>query len=198
MRTALSKSQSAKMMKGLLPPSSKETFFKLLLAQDLMITWPISVLPVKPSLRTSGWSAMAWPHWLPVKLQKFSVTNIQVWWSLIFAATSRNQVIIYRIGYVKNDEESISQRIHNNNFRQFPSNKVDEVKMNVTLRLTITFTFTVYAVNITNFELLPYHKITYKHNTKKQKILVHHSLDWHCFISTTTILRYFAFINVTE
>ena len=65
--TALSKSQSPKIINGDLPPSSKDTFLRLLSAQDLIMTLPISVLPVKPSLRTSLWSAIAWPHWLPTK-----------------------------------------------------------------------------------------------------------------------------------
>lgn len=38
MRTALSRSQSLKIMKGDFPPSSRETFFRLLTAQDFMIT----------------------------------------------------------------------------------------------------------------------------------------------------------------
>lgn len=78
-------SQSAKMMRGDFPPSSRDTFFTLLTAQLqvgqdanavsgdvtlfefgqkkaalashlLMMCFPISVEPVKPSLRTSGWS----------------------------------------------------------------------------------------------------------------------------------------------
>mmetsp|Transcript_39544 Transcript_39544/g.99691 ORF Transcript_39544/g.99691 Transcript_39544/m.99691 type:complete len:322 (-) Transcript_39544:1907-2872(-) len=59
--TERSKSESAKMINGLLPPSSRDTFFTLP-AQDAMMCFPTSVEPVKPSLRTSGWSAMACPH----------------------------------------------------------------------------------------------------------------------------------------
>jgi hypothetical protein len=64
--TAFSRSQSPKMMSGLFPPSSRLTFFRLDLAQDSMMVCPIPVLPVKPSLRTFGWSAMAWPVTLPL------------------------------------------------------------------------------------------------------------------------------------
>ena len=59
-------SQSANMTSGDLPPSSSEAFFRLDSAHDFMMTLPISVEPVKPSLRTSGWSAIAWPHSPPV------------------------------------------------------------------------------------------------------------------------------------
>lgn len=81
MRTALSMSQSLKMRRGDFPPSSRETFFRLLTAQLwereskvlcscgvwpvtkesagfylFMICLPIGVEPVKPSLRMSGCS----------------------------------------------------------------------------------------------------------------------------------------------
>lgn len=91
MRTALSMSQSLKMMRGDFPPSSRETLFTLLTAQLytanrdtpstvmsyavytvtigyshlFMICFPISVEPVKPSLRTSGWSDRRWPTTVP-------------------------------------------------------------------------------------------------------------------------------------
>lgn len=93
MRTALSMSQSLKMMRGDFPPSSKETFFTLLTAQLwtgdkdarrvnitalllsrrlssthlFMMCFPISVEPVKPSLRTSGWSDRRWPTKAPTR-----------------------------------------------------------------------------------------------------------------------------------
>ena len=59
--TARSRSKSPKMIRGLLPPNSKEAFFKLETAQDFMMVLPTGVEPVNPSLRTSGWSAMACP-----------------------------------------------------------------------------------------------------------------------------------------
>lgn len=91
MRTALSMSQSPKIMRGDFPPSSRETLFTLLTAQLyianrhtqstvmlyvvytvtfryshlFMICFPISVEPVKPSLRTSGWSDRRWPTRAP-------------------------------------------------------------------------------------------------------------------------------------
>lgn len=98
MRTALSMSQSLKMMRGDFPPSSKETFFTLLTAQlwqksthamgaVMFLTFryqrlwdgsshlfimclPISVEPVKPSFRTSGWSDKRWPTRAPKRKQK--------------------------------------------------------------------------------------------------------------------------------
>lgn len=96
MRTALSMSQSAKMIRGDFPPSSRDTFFTLLTAQLrnqgekcsmkhgkarratlfqpgsfqaeshlFMMCFPISVEPVKPSLRTSGWSDRRCPTRAP-------------------------------------------------------------------------------------------------------------------------------------
>ena len=62
----LSRSKSSKMMRGLLPPSSSETFLRLESAADLMMVWPMGVEPVKPSFRTRGRSATAWPHSRPV------------------------------------------------------------------------------------------------------------------------------------
>ena len=59
--TARSRSQSSKMTRGDLPPSSSDTFFRLESAQERMMVWPTSVLPVKPSLRTRGWLAIALP-----------------------------------------------------------------------------------------------------------------------------------------
>ncbi|MNP20335.1 hypothetical protein D3C76_1129040 [compost metagenome] len=51
--TAASRSASSKTMKGALPPSSRETF--LMSLAHSTISWrPISVEPVKLSLRTSG------------------------------------------------------------------------------------------------------------------------------------------------
>jgi hypothetical protein len=58
------------MMSGDLPPSSREHFLMLDSAQDFMMTFPIGVLPVNPSLRTRGWSAMAWPQTLPNEITK--------------------------------------------------------------------------------------------------------------------------------
>lgn len=54
--TARSRSKSPKMISGLLPPSSREAFFKFDVAQDFMIVLPTGVEPVKPSFRTRGWS----------------------------------------------------------------------------------------------------------------------------------------------
>jgi len=54
------------MMSGDFPPSSRDTFFKLLCAQLVMIVFPTGVDPVKPNLRTSGWSAMPCPTTPPV------------------------------------------------------------------------------------------------------------------------------------
>lgn len=102
MRTALSMSQSAKMMRGDFPPSSRDTFFTLLTAQLqkegekrsmkmtkqwravlfqqtsfqveshlFMMCFPISVEPVKPSLRTSGWSDRRCPTRAP---------GGRIWW----------------------------------------------------------------------------------------------------------------------
>lgn len=94
MRTALSMSQSLKMMRGDFPPSSRETFFRLLSAQLwqeitqedrkklcdsylepmrrqlagsylFMICLPIGVEPVKPSLRMCGWSERRCPTMPP-------------------------------------------------------------------------------------------------------------------------------------
>lgn len=64
-RTALSMSQSEKMIKGDFPPSSSDVFFKLEFAQERITIFPVSVLPVKPSFRTTGCSASAWPITLP-------------------------------------------------------------------------------------------------------------------------------------
>jgi len=47
------------MMSGDLPPSSREHFLRLLLAQEAIICLPTGVDPVKPTLRTSGWSMIA-------------------------------------------------------------------------------------------------------------------------------------------
>lgn len=57
--TALSKSQSENITKGDLPPNSRDTFFRLESAHDLIMTFPISVLPVNPSFLTSGCVAIA-------------------------------------------------------------------------------------------------------------------------------------------
>lgn len=94
MRTALSMSQSLKIMRGDFPPSSRDTFFRLLTAQLqqggtkgmkfhltvtstdeqlaelvwsylFMICLPIGVEPVKPSLRMSGWSDKRCPTMPP-------------------------------------------------------------------------------------------------------------------------------------
>ena len=51
--TAASRSASSKTMNGALPPSSSETFF-MVAAHWAMSCLPISVEPVKVSLRTSG------------------------------------------------------------------------------------------------------------------------------------------------
>ena len=51
---AFSISQSAKKISGDFPPNSSEHFFRFESAQDLMIVWPISVEPVKPSFLTRG------------------------------------------------------------------------------------------------------------------------------------------------
>ena len=58
--TAFSISQSAKMMRGDLPPSSSEHFFRLDSAQDFMMLWPMGVEPVNPTFLTRGCSVMAW------------------------------------------------------------------------------------------------------------------------------------------
>ncbi len=57
---ATSRSASANTMLGDLPPSSSETRFKFP-ADDLMISCPTSVLPVKATLSTSSWRASASP-----------------------------------------------------------------------------------------------------------------------------------------
>ena len=54
--TALSRSQSEKMMSGDLPPSSRDTFLTLLRAALFMMVWPTPVDPVNPTFRTSMWS----------------------------------------------------------------------------------------------------------------------------------------------
>lgn len=94
MRTALSMSQSLNMMRGDFPPSSRETFFRLLTAQLeqtqnnnndrkgrgsphrrasgrylFMICLPMGVEPVKPSLRTSGCSDRRCPTIPPVHVE---------------------------------------------------------------------------------------------------------------------------------
>ena len=51
--TAASRSASSKTMNGALPPSSSETFFTCF-AHCAIRSFPTSVEPVKPSLRTSG------------------------------------------------------------------------------------------------------------------------------------------------
>lgn len=94
MRTALSMSQSLNMMRGDFPPSSRETFFRLLTAQLeqtqnnnnnrkgcgsphwqasghylFMICLPMGVEPVKPSLRMSGCSDRRCPTIPPVHVE---------------------------------------------------------------------------------------------------------------------------------
>ena len=54
-------------MNGDLPPSSKEVFFRLELAQARITILPVSVLPVKPNFRTTGCSARACPIILPIQ-----------------------------------------------------------------------------------------------------------------------------------
>ena len=53
---AASKSASAKTMLGLLPPSSRPTFFTLSAALRMMCL-PTSTEPVKATMSTSGWPA---------------------------------------------------------------------------------------------------------------------------------------------
>src|SRR6201995_3537833 len=55
---AVSRSASPKMILGDLPPSSRETFFKLPEAA-CTISFPTSVDPVKATLSTSQWAAQA-------------------------------------------------------------------------------------------------------------------------------------------
>jgi hypothetical protein len=69
-------SQSEKMMNGDLPPSSNEVFFKLESAQARMTILPVSVLPVKPSFRTTGCSAKACPIILP-ESEKYTYLTCQ-------------------------------------------------------------------------------------------------------------------------
>lgn len=59
--TALSKSASAKIMFGDLPPSSKVVLFKLLFAALALMSCPTSVEPVNAILSTWGWSTKAAP-----------------------------------------------------------------------------------------------------------------------------------------
>ena len=56
-RAKRSRSASAKTMFGLLPPSSRVTFFTLP-AASRMISWPVVVSPVKATLPTPGCAAM--------------------------------------------------------------------------------------------------------------------------------------------
>ena len=58
---AASMSASAKTMLGLLPPSSRLIFFRLLLPAACIISLPTSTLPVKAILSTSMWAARAAP-----------------------------------------------------------------------------------------------------------------------------------------
>jgi len=58
--SARSKSASRKMMLGDLPPSSRETFFRLL-AADRMISLPVSVPPVKATISTFALRASSAP-----------------------------------------------------------------------------------------------------------------------------------------
>lgn len=79
-RTALSRSQSEKMMNGDFPPNSRDVFFKLESAQARMTIFPVSVLPVKPNLRTTGCSAIHCPMTLPVNGQ----TCFENWTTALF------------------------------------------------------------------------------------------------------------------
>ena len=58
--TASSRSASSKTMNGALPPSSSETFFSPV-AHCAISSFPTSVEPVKPSLRTSGFDVISPP-----------------------------------------------------------------------------------------------------------------------------------------
>ena len=60
-------SQSAKMMRGDFPPSSREHFLRLDCAAAAMICLPTPVEPVKPILRMCGCDAIALPTEVPVK-----------------------------------------------------------------------------------------------------------------------------------
>src|SRR5579872_2989063 len=62
---ARSRSQSAKMMLALLPPSSRVSRL-IWREQPAMIDWPTSVDPVKTILRTAGWSTSRCPTTLPL------------------------------------------------------------------------------------------------------------------------------------
>ena len=62
---ARSRSQSAKMMLALLPPSSSVSRL-IWRAQPVMICWPTSVDPVNTILRTAGWSTSRCPTTLPL------------------------------------------------------------------------------------------------------------------------------------
>ena len=62
---ARSRSQSAKMMLALLPPSSRVSRFTWR-AHPAMIDWPTSVDPVNTILRTAGWSTSRCPTTLPL------------------------------------------------------------------------------------------------------------------------------------
>ena len=55
-----SRSASAKTRLGLLPPSSRLTFFTVP-AASRMISWPVAVSPVKATLPIPGWAAIAAP-----------------------------------------------------------------------------------------------------------------------------------------
>ena len=58
--TASSRSASSKTMNGALPPSSSEIFFSPV-AHCAIRSFPTSVEPVKPSLRTSGFEVISPP-----------------------------------------------------------------------------------------------------------------------------------------
>lgn len=105
MRTALSMSQSLKIMRGDFPPSSRETFFRLLSAQLqqgmthlikyqvtiinlwatakfvrpylFMICLPIGVEPVKPSFRMCGWSDRRCPTMPPREEKRFGELRLK-------------------------------------------------------------------------------------------------------------------------
>ena len=62
---ACSRSASAKIILGLLPPSSSVTFLRFVRALASRILRPTRVLPVKATLGMRGCSAMVWPTVLP-------------------------------------------------------------------------------------------------------------------------------------
>jgi len=64
---AWSRFTSSKIMVGLFPPNSKETFFRFVSADAFNTLRPVSVLPVNATFEINGWAAMAAPTVFPVR-----------------------------------------------------------------------------------------------------------------------------------